>query len=80
MSDCNIKLIGLSVTVELRKKADELLERWAREYALDKTGDFAAVNIMDGNSAPSVAGKANHLKQKTNAKETRLQPHARIPV
>jgi len=80
MSDCNLKLIGLSVTEELRKKADELLERWAREYALDKTGDFAAVNILDGNFALSVAGKPNPLKQKVNAKETRPQPHARIPV
>jgi hypothetical protein len=40
------------VTDDLRKKADELLEQWAREYAID---------------------------QKINAKETRPQPHARIP-
>ncbi len=73
------RLMEYLVTDELRAKADELLEQWAREYAIDQTGNFAAVNIMDGNFALSVAGKPNPLKQKMSAKETRPQPHARIP-
>ena len=73
------RLMEYLVTEDLRKKADEMLEQWAREYALDKTGDYAAVNIMDGNFALSVAGRPNPLKQLVNAKATRPQPHARIP-
>lgn len=64
---------------DLRKKADEMLEQWAREYATERAGDYAAVNLLDGNFAMALGGRSRSLKQRIAAKETRRSPTTRIP-
>ena len=65
--------------MNVRVKADYLLEEWAREFGIDRTGDYAAVNILDGNFALSAAGKPNPLKNRITAKETRPSLRTKVP-
>ena len=64
---------------DIRQEADRLLEEWAREFAFDRAGDYAAVNILDGNFALAQSGKPNPLKNRIAAKETRPSLRTKVP-
>ena len=69
----------MMVSDDLRKKADEMLEQWAREYATERAGDFSSVNLLDGDFAMAIGGRTRSLKNRIAAKETRRSPTTRIP-
>ena len=67
----------MMVSDDLRKKADEMLEQWAREYATERAGDFSSVNLLDGDFALAIGGRTRSLKNRIAAKETRRYQSSR---